>query len=322
MKADIRAKYKAIFTEHFGQARVITATTCIEAPRAWKPGGVTLAILDPWAQHVTKTNCDDLGRWVSATLTGSDGDNFTLFSMYKVVDTNLQDAAPSTVFSQQYRFLRLAGVTYPVPCQQCVEDLNIVVRRLIADDDSIVIVGDFNETLGTDPKLMASICAEHNFFNGHAHFHGLDDSIPTYARGTKRLDYCVASDILEQHIQACGINLFNEHLTSDHRATFMDIQLNNFFGNGTPRLASPDLRFTSTSSPDVVQFVQKMHSHLVENKAFHQYQDFCLNAAVVAKPWKPVNHLDKMLGQAFQTPEKIVRSSHVHHCRKKCTTPA
>jgi hypothetical protein len=181
MKADTREKYKAIFKEHFGQARVITATTCIEAPRAWKPGGVTLAILGPWAQHVAKTSCDDLGRWVSATLTGSDGNSFTLFSMYNVVNTNLRDAGPLTVFSQQYRLLRLAGVTYPVPRQQCVDGLNQAVRQLIADDDSVVIVRDFNETLGTNPKLMASVCAEHALFDVHAHYHRIGANIPTYA---------------------------------------------------------------------------------------------------------------------------------------------
>jgi hypothetical protein len=68
MQADIRQKYEDIFKEHFGQARVITATTCISAPNAWKPGGVVLAILGSWAQHVTRVSGDKLGHWASATL--------------------------------------------------------------------------------------------------------------------------------------------------------------------------------------------------------------------------------------------------------------
>jgi hypothetical protein len=116
MNADIRHKYEEIFKEHFGQARAITATTCISAPNSWKPGGVILAILGSWAQHVTKVSCDNLGRWASATLTGSDGESITIYSVYNVVDvTKLHDAGPSTVFSQQYRLLRLVGVTYPNP---------------------------------------------------------------------------------------------------------------------------------------------------------------------------------------------------------------
>jgi hypothetical protein len=81
MQPYIRQKYQEIFKEHFGQAKVLTAMTCIEAPNSWKPGGVVLTILGSWAQHVTQVSCDDLGRWVSATLTGSDGDSITIYSV-------------------------------------------------------------------------------------------------------------------------------------------------------------------------------------------------------------------------------------------------
>jgi hypothetical protein len=58
----------------------------------------------------------------------------------------------------------MAGVTYPVLRQQCVDDLNKAVRPLLVADDSVVIVEDFNETLGTNPTIMASVCTDHNFF--------------------------------------------------------------------------------------------------------------------------------------------------------------
>jgi hypothetical protein len=151
MQADLRGAYTTIFKEHFGQTRVLMATTCIQAPRAWKPGGVVLAILGPWAQHVSKVSCNDLGRWVSATLTGSDGDSFTLFSLYNVEDTKLQDAGRSTVFAQQYRLLRIGGVTHPNPRKQCIEDLQRVIAQLVANEERVVVVGD--------PGLVASVCA-------------------------------------------------------------------------------------------------------------------------------------------------------------------
>jgi hypothetical protein len=44
MQVATREKYKEIFREHFGQVRFITVTTCIDAPKLWKPGGVVLAI--------------------------------------------------------------------------------------------------------------------------------------------------------------------------------------------------------------------------------------------------------------------------------------
>jgi endonuclease/exonuclease/phosphatase family metal-dependent hydrolase len=175
-----------------------------------------LAILGPWAQHVSKVSCDDLGRWVSATLTGTDGDSFTLFSLYNVVDTTLQEAGPSTVFAQLYRLLRLVGVTHPNPRKQCVGGLQRVIAQLVHNDEKVVVVGDFNELLGHDPGLMASVCAANHLFDVHPKFHGEVANIPTYTRSSKRLDYCAASASLEPYVAASGFNLFNECIHSDH----------------------------------------------------------------------------------------------------------
>jgi hypothetical protein len=98
---------------------------------------------------------------------------------------------------------------------------------------------------------MASLCASHDLFDVLALFHGPEVQIPTHARGTKRLDYCLSSSSLEGLSPACGYNLFNEYIHSDHRAMFLDIRLKEFLGHGTPKLASPDLRFVSSASPDV-----------------------------------------------------------------------
>jgi hypothetical protein len=177
----------------------------------------------------------------------------------------------------------------------------------------VAIVGDFNEVLGQDPVLMALVCATHRLFDVHAKFHGLDADILTYARGTKRVDYCVASDSLEPHVTACGFNQFNENIHSNHRVAFVDFVLKVFFGHNTPSLEQPDMRFVSTSSPDVTKFVQKMYRHLAENKVFHQFQYFCLNVDVAAEPWRDANKIDNDIGHAFSAIEK--------HCSKTPKPP-
>jgi hypothetical protein len=224
---------------------------CCVAPRLWEPGGVALVILGPWAQHVSKTSRDDLGRWSTATLTGSDGHSFTLVSMYNVVNVQLQNAGPSTIFAQQYRLLRLAGVLVPNPRQQCIDDLNRTVSMMIANHETVMIMGDFNESLGFALRLLGSVCASNDLFDVISNFHGESAEIPTYARGTKRLDYAVASASLRQLICACGYNLFNENMHSDHQTSFVDLCLKDFFGHITLTLSIPDLRFVLSASPAV-----------------------------------------------------------------------
>jgi hypothetical protein len=266
MQPYLRQKYQESFKEHFGQAKVLTATTYIDAPKSWKHGGVVLAILGSWAQHVTQVSCDDLGWWVSATLTGSDGDIIIIYSVYNVVDVKLQDAGPVTVYSQQYRLLRLAGVTFPSTRQQCVIDLQSAIAKSVANQEAIIIVGDFNEQLGRLPNLMTSVFVKNDLLNVHARFHGIAADIPTYARGTTRLDYCGASVQLTDFIHSSGFNLFNEHFHSDHRASFVDIHLKSFFGHDTPTaLARPEHRFVTSFSANVSKFVQKTYSHLHEH---------------------------------------------------------
>jgi hypothetical protein len=272
-----------------------------------------LAFLGPWSQHISKVSRDDLGRWVSAMLTGSDGDSFTIFSLYNVVDAKLHDSGPSMVYSQQYRLLRLAGVTHPKPRQQCVDDLNHEIKKLVVNGETIAVLGAFNEAPRKNPRLITSVCAEHHLFDAHAHFLGDNADIPTYARGSKRLDYCLVSAQIEQYIGDCGFNWFNEYIHSDHRAFFVDFRLKDFFGHGTPRLARPDQPFVSTSSPDVTKFITKMYSHLSENKAFNKYQGLYLAADVVEQPWQLANKLDRIIGQAFVTSGS--------HCSKKTSPP-
>jgi hypothetical protein len=184
------------------------STSCISAPKTWKPGGVVvLAILGPWSQLISKVYHDDLGRWASATLTGSDGESFTIFSFNNVVDVALSAAGPSTIFSQQYRLLRLAGATYPNPRQQCIQDLNREVAKLRANHDIVLVMGNFNETLGWNPRLMAQVCANNDLYDELFQSHGENAMIPTYARGTNQLDYCIVSLELAPMITACGYNL-------------------------------------------------------------------------------------------------------------------
>jgi hypothetical protein len=313
MNADIRQKYEEIFKEHFGHARVITTTTCISAPNSWKPGCVVLAVLGSWAQHVTKVSCGKLGRWASATLTGSDGDSITVYSVYNVVDVKLHDAGPSTVFSQQYRLLRLSGVTYPNSRQQFIDDLHQAIKQSDDNHESVVVGGDFNEALGKNPNLMASICSTHDLFDVQAHFHGTHAAIPAYARGSTRSDYCVASSSLEAFVAACSYNLLNKFIHSNHHAQFLDLNLKSFFGHTTPKLTRPDLRFVSSSSTDATKFIQKMHAHLTEHRAFHHYQEFRLDVDVLEEPWRQANKIDNIIGQAFQTGEK--------HCSKHPKPP-
>jgi hypothetical protein len=263
-----------------------------------------LAVLGQWTQHVTTTSRDDLGRWVLATLAGSDSTQTTIYSCYNVVDTNIANVGPSTVFAQQYQLLRLAGNPQPNPRRQFVEDLKKEVAVHRRNHEELIICDDFNERLGNDPNLMSTVCATHDLFDVHGGRLGDTAQVPTYIRGSKKLDYVFASLGLDRHVTSCDLNLFNEHFTSDHRALFADFSLTAFLGTTIPVIVRSNLRFMSSDSADVAKFIGTTYPPPDENKVFHLYQDFLLDADLSATPWELANKIDTLMGQAFQCAEK------------------
>jgi hypothetical protein len=125
LQPDIRTKIESVFKQHFGAVRLVTSTSPIQAPNAWKPGGTLLAVVGHWSHSVIDTGADELGRWSRATLSGRDGSLLTIYSIYNVVNVKIGQVGPSTVFAQQWQLLRAAGVTNPDPRQQCVDDLHL-----------------------------------------------------------------------------------------------------------------------------------------------------------------------------------------------------
>ena len=300
----IRDAVSDILREHFGNARLITATSCIPAPASWKPGGVALAILGPWADAVTRTESDDLGRWCTATFAGANNTSFTIYSAYNVVKATLDKVGTATVFAQQWRLLRLAGVQQPDPRRQFITDLLADLQRRRRNDEHVLLIGDFNEQIGDDPKLMASVCSALNLFDPHTLRHGDAVDIPTYIRGKKRLDYCFLDSIFQPSIAACGINLFNDVFHSDHRALFLDLRLKTFLRTTLPPLPQPHNRFIGTRSPALITFVETAHRHMENNNAFAQYDDFCDTVATLPSPWIQANKIDDVIGHAFSVGER------------------
>jgi hypothetical protein len=259
-----------------------------------------------------RQSTDDLGRWSTVTLNGQDSKSVTLYSAYNVHQTTIKDASPSTVFAQQWRLLRLSGVANPNPRKRFIDDLRRDLAHRILHNEAIILVGDFNERLGNDPTLMASICGEFDFLDAHDFQHGDAAMVPTYIRGTKRLDYCFLSPSLAPFVRRTGINLFNECFHSDHRALFVDIDLRAYLGDNLPKLARPDQRFVSSRSQHVTKFVSKVHAHLMENKVFHKFHAYCLDVEGLSEPWQPANSIDNMIGQAFASAERDCSSIPCH----------
>ena len=207
----------------------------------WKPGGVLLGITGSLAGRVRKQYLDKYGRWIRVDLLGRDGRTVTLICAYQVVQEKGEHGARTT-YSQQVRMMRLDGVMDPNPRKAFIQDIKELTKTLVKAEHDIILMGDFNESIGIKPTEMASVMAEGKLTDTYCFKHGLDKEKPTYARGTKRVDYILVSTRLLSHIRATGAEPFNFRIFSDHRGIFVDFALPGFFDRAPNELAKMSSR--------------------------------------------------------------------------------
>jgi hypothetical protein len=138
-----------------------------------------------------------LGRWCSVTLQAKDHRQLGFYSFYNSCKTTIEQSGIHTIFAQQWHVLRQRGDKAPDPSIQAVNDLKHELAVHKQNARSICILGDFNEDVGSDPALTASVCCEFNFVDTMDTVHPDESHVPSYVRSSNRLDYaCLSTDLL------------------------------------------------------------------------------------------------------------------------------
>ena len=127
-----------------------------------------MIIIGELSHSIIQTKNDQLGRWCQITIKGANEQSLTIFNVYNTVNTSIAQAGPATIFLQQWNLLRLAGKLKPDPRRQFIQDLTQQVDLTHQNKSKICILGDFNETLGTDPTMMSSICVKFGLYDPFA----------------------------------------------------------------------------------------------------------------------------------------------------------
>jgi endonuclease/exonuclease/phosphatase family metal-dependent hydrolase len=243
----VRQQILQVLQETFGAVKMVTASTPVTKATTSKPGGVLLAMVGSCSHRVTTTQRDPFGRWCSATLAGRNQQDVRIYSAYQCVDDDINHTGANTYYAQLWRLFREKTDRYPQPRQRFLKDRLAELITAKHANISLIILGDFNETIGTNPNLMASICSSIGLLDAVEHIHPQLENVPTYIRHRRRLDYGLLSHSLLPALTASGLNQFHEISSSDHRALFMDLQLNHIFHPTTP-IVSAALRHINSDS--------------------------------------------------------------------------
>ena len=217
----------------------------------YQPGGTCSILTDAIVGHYHSSQKDAiLGRWNVINVNIAGGKVLSIICCYQTCHTSTNQAGPKTFYMQQWSLLRDRDITNPQPRKQFYRDLDTVLTSLCNNGKSIVLAGDFNESLGDDPQGLDRIVIKHQLTDSIAQRHG-PYTTTTYSRGSKCLDYIFVSHDLLPSIQRCGILPFDEIFTSDHRAIFLDLHPRKSIGTDLSPLWSPASRRLHSRNTDL-----------------------------------------------------------------------
>jgi hypothetical protein len=139
-------------------------------------------------------------------------------------------------------------------------------------NDPIIIAGDLNSWLQNpaDDRNFANLITRFPLKDALIRHHGPDLEIPTRKAG-RRIDYVFASEIISDHVINCGALHYNRIVDSDHRALFLDINIEHLLGGRPPMLASPALRgITSTDHKNCKTYLSALIKYITDHKVIQR----------------------------------------------------
>jgi hypothetical protein len=86
-----------------------------------------------------------------------------------------------------------------------------------------ILMLDANENMNDSEGGLTKLVQSTRLVDTFSHFGNRECNIPTYARGTKKIDYILTSPSLLKYITNLGCLPFYMYSNSDHRGLFLDI---------------------------------------------------------------------------------------------------
>ena len=253
--------------QHWERHRVAIGTTPIPFKTPFKPGGTMIITTGSLTGRLQKQVRDKWGRWAIHEFTGKNGRQLAIISAYQPI---VKGGPPGkiTVAAQHTSLLLQHQSKVSNPRVAFRQDLTKAISAYQRQHYDILLAGDFNEPLGADPDGMTKLATTCQLVDIMASRNS-SKAPATFARGTTRLDYALASPRVCNALIKAGYESFNSRIPSDHRGFFMDFQSNKLFGSETQQLVDRSRRKLSTSNhKQVTSYIRRKHELLKKCNVF------------------------------------------------------
>eukprot|EP00957_Ditylum_brightwellii_P054853 4157524-Ditylum_brightwellii.AAC.1 len=154
----------------------------------YQPGGTATVVLDKWVSMIKDSGKDAAGIWLWVTYGGSQTQQITVISAYRVCKNTIAEAGLSTAWMQQWKHHREKGRVNPDPCKLFLTGLFAFIDLLSEKGHEIMLNIDRNEEDRMGNNLHRFV-QDQNLVNVHRHLHPDAEPLHTYMRGQKCIDF-------------------------------------------------------------------------------------------------------------------------------------
>ena len=282
------------------------ATSNIEFPSAYKPGGCIQITSRTTQGRITMQGSDELGRWTYVGLATKDKNMIFIITAYKPCQPSSKPG-PLTVHSQQWSMLRAKNIEYPNPRQEFNKDFIAFVEELQSKSHRIIIVGDFNETRESSTLLQSLYHMGIRDMVASRH-----TNMPPFRscnKGQNIIDYALCSSTLLPLIRASTYEPFMLNTTSDHRGIVIDFNTRSLMGR-QEHIVSPDRRGINSNNPiQVERFLEELQKDWEKYNIAQRIHRAYNTITDTTSLRKLVNELDQDITKAMLRAERKVRKS-------------
>lgn len=230
----------------FKHSRHSTSERISNITTHYKPGGTLTAVVGKWQARITERGEDSsgLGRW-SYLRISSKKKNLIVMTAYRPT----QAKGINTNWMQQWLLLRRKGVTNPEPIKEFYKDILSTLKHWREQAYEIILMIDANEVIGAKTGGLTEIATQINMADLVALHHGSKNEPNTHVRGSKRIDYILGTQRVQDCCTQSGILPFYNGYASDHRPIFARVDLSKLLSDTVTNLESQAARLLSKATP-------------------------------------------------------------------------
>jgi ribonuclease HI len=283
----------------------------------YQPGGALQSCTGHWVSRCIDKIHDNrnMGRWTGQTFQLKQQKILTVITAYRPCKrSNINSkSTSSSSYRQQTVMLMEEGYNDPDPRQIFIEDMiSLIININKNADNYIILMLDANENINDSESGLSKLLRETSLIDIFSHIGGEDCNIPTFIRGTRKIDYIFSTANLLPYIKHAGCLPFFMNNNSDHRGMFIDISEELL--DTKLDLKKPDKRHigTKSSNLDIYQYKKYIDHQFKRHRIYEKTDDLLLQATI-----QPTSVLELSINKLDSSITEIMLSAEKKCCRAR-----